>query len=248
MDRLRRLRLGLEGLIQSVFAFENPVHPLGQRILGTVIDLGHAHGQPPRRRQLHVRVAAVLAAAIRVVDGVLADRQLLERHLQRLLATDRLQTVSAVIAHNVPRNLVGQQRQKHESLLRPQIRQIPHPNLIGTVDFTSFDQIPEHRQAMIRVRRPRPLRTPAGQQQVLLAQHLKKPVPPQPHPRLGQRRPQQHPQLAAPQPGLQMPLRSHQPTHQLAIHGPPPPLLTPGVIVLPRHPQLVTDTADAHPH
>jgi hypothetical protein len=93
MDGVSGLRLGFELLVQCIFALENPVHPFGQGILSTVIDFGHAHGEPSSRGQIHVFVAAVLASPIRVVDGHLARRQLLECHLQRLLAADGLQAV-----------------------------------------------------------------------------------------------------------------------------------------------------------
>src|SRR6185503_2570459 len=192
-------------------------------------------------------MTAILASTIRVVDGPLACLQLLERHLQRLLTANRLQTVPTVISHHMTRYFVSQQRQKHEALFRAQIRQIPYPNLVGTLGLTSFDQVPEHRQAMIRLGRRRPLRTPPRQQQLVLAQHFKKSIPAQLYLRLRQPLPQQHPHLARPQPWLQTALLLDQSRHKLSIHRPSFSQLAPRVIVLPRHSQPTAHPADAYP-
>src|SRR5262249_22952148 len=212
-----------------------------------MILLSHAHGQSSAGSQLHVIMTAILTSTIRVVDGPLACLQLLERHFQRLLTANRFQTVAAVISHNMTRYFVGQHRQKHEALFRAQIRHIAYPNLVGTLGLMSFDQVPEHRQGVIRLGRRRPLRTPWRQEQIVLAQHLEKSIPAQLYPCLSQRLPQQYPHLARSQPGLQTALLLDQSRHKLSIYRPSLSLLAPRVIVLPRHSQPTAHATDAYP-
>jgi hypothetical protein len=61
INQLPPLRLGFYFLPQAILAFEDPIHPFGQRVLRAMIPLGHADRQPPLRQRVHIFMAAILA-------------------------------------------------------------------------------------------------------------------------------------------------------------------------------------------
>src|ERR1017187_1110802 len=167
--------------------------------------------------------------------------------LERRQAAARLQRVPTVVAHHLARDLVRQQRQIQESHGRPHVGQIPHPDLIGLAHRQTLDPVAEHRQRVLGVGCAGILRRLGLQQQTLLAQHLQKPVPPQPHPFLGQLPFEHKVQLARAQARLELPFRHHQRRHQLGIHLPTLPRLAPGVIILTGDPHLAANRTDRYP-
>src|ERR1017187_4512770 len=251
IDRLvhcqKRVRLGFELPSQSILALENAVDPLRQRILRAVVCLGHAHAQPVSHHPVHLLRAAILRPPIRMMDGRGSGGHLRHRLLERRQAPARLQRVATVVAHHLARDLVRQQRQIQESHGRAHIGQIPHPDLIGLAHRQTLDPVGEHRQRVMGVSCAGILRRLGLQQQTLLAQHLQKPVPPQPHPFLGQLPFEHKVQLARAQARLELPFRHHQRRHQLGIHLPTLPRFAPGVIILTGDPHLAAHRADRYP-
>src|SRR5688572_29492822 len=100
IHRATRVLLALEFPPHAIFAFENAVHALGQGVLCTVIALGHTDAQAAIRQPIHVLMTTVLRAAIGVMNGVDARRQIAQRPLQSLETAFGLQSVSAMITDN----------------------------------------------------------------------------------------------------------------------------------------------------
>src|SRR6266849_5738832 len=84
------------------------------------------------------------------------------------------------------------------------------------------------------------------QQQPLLAQHFKKPVPPQRHSLLYPNPFEHKVQLARAQAWLNFPLFHHQRHHQAPVHLPALPGVAAGIIILAGDAQLAADSADGN--
>ena len=69
-DRRHGLRFAPEGLAESVFLFEYAGDALGLGVFVAVVDLGHADGTLPPLQRSDVVLAAILCAAIRMMDWV----------------------------------------------------------------------------------------------------------------------------------------------------------------------------------
>src|SRR5580658_2338222 len=144
--------------------------------------------------------------------------------------------------HDFARPLVRNQRQIHEPLLGPDIRNVRHPDLVAARQPAAFDQIFEHRQTRVHVRCFRPGRRFSLHQQPRLAQFFKEPVPPHFHARRRQLALDQVIDFSHPKPWLIFSLSPHQFQHQVHIHRLPTPNASTRIIILRRHPRLRADS------
>src|SRR4051794_13604719 len=67
---------------QAILAFENPIDPLGQRVLRTMVALSHADPQPALLESAHILVTTILAPAIGVVNRIAIIGQFSQRAVQ----------------------------------------------------------------------------------------------------------------------------------------------------------------------
>ena len=72
IDRRKRYRLAAKGSAQTILRLQNPVDPLGLRVLIAVILLRHTDSKPSLAPPLNVGPAAVLRSPVRGVDWSLS--------------------------------------------------------------------------------------------------------------------------------------------------------------------------------
>ena len=77
-----RLLSGIEGPADSEFLFEDSVESFGMCVFIAVILLSHAHWKVSTLKDLHILMAAVLTAAIRMVNWISVRREILEGSIQ----------------------------------------------------------------------------------------------------------------------------------------------------------------------
>lgn len=91
-----------ERCTDSVFKLQDAVDPFGVGIFCAMIYLGHTHLQAALPEALHVVVAAVLAAAIGMMNRVAFRRQVCQGPLQGLDAAQGFEAVAAMVPDDLP--------------------------------------------------------------------------------------------------------------------------------------------------
>ena len=83
----------------------------------------------------HILMTVILATVIGVVDGPLRTIKSPQGYFERLLAAYRFKVVRTVIANDLARVLIADQRQAHEPLADLQISKVRVPDLIHRNGF-----------------------------------------------------------------------------------------------------------------
>lgn len=120
-----------EADIEEILLLENAVDPFRECVLIAVKFLGHAAGHPSLFQGLPVRMATVLASAVRVVDWMLAFIEIFACHAQGVQTSICFQTLTNVVTDDLTRNHVGEERKVQKTLLCADKGDIPHPDLVG---------------------------------------------------------------------------------------------------------------------
>ena len=238
--------LGAKRAIHFVLLLQDAVHPLGQGILVAMHGLGHADRQSARLQPLDIFVATILAAPIRMVEGLLARRQFRQRLVQRPQATLRLQVVADVRSDDLARVRVGDQGGEQKPFGRTNVRQVAHPRLVRATQQTPGQQIVKDRQTMPTVRRVRGTRL-GLHQQIVLGQQFEKAITSHVYVRLLKILAQQMQQLAPTQAWLHAPFAPDQFQNQAFIHLSALTQTARRVVVLPAHPHPITQLTHTDP-
>src|SRR5436305_8768698 len=150
-------------------------------------------------------------------------------------------------SNDLARILVRGQCQIKIALQGSQITQVTDPNLIGSFQLLSFNNITKYRQVVVGLRRMRIWRRYRLQQQLSSPKFLEHPFSPHLHAAPLEFGLEHVVELAGAQARLELPLPLHQFDYQPTLHGPAPPRFAARIIVLPRHTQALAHRADIDP-
>ena len=158
----------------NVFGLQDAVHPLGYGIVSRVTVLSHADGRAQCLESAHIHVAAVLDAAVAVVDKqgkVIATLHCGRYgHVKRLKRVPCVQRGRQAPAHNLAGEHIGDKMQvAHAAIGKQYIGDVTHPQTVGSVWLKIFHQIGPFVEVMIGVCRATAF-APWQSQTVLLEQ------------------------------------------------------------------------------
>src|SRR5579871_4178691 len=138
-------------------------------------------------------------------------------------------------AHDLARPLVRNQTQIHKGFLRPDIRDVRHPNLVASGQGATFDQVLKHRQRRVEIRGSRPFRRLSLHQQPRFPQLFKEPISAHFYPGRLQLHADQVVEFPHSQPRLIRSFRPCQFQHQAHVHFLSAPSVAPRIIILRGH-------------
>ena len=201
MHSFVRLLFTFKRHIQRVLLFENTIEPFSKSVLSTMIFLGHTNPKSVASQAIHVRMAAVLATTVRVMDRLTALRKASERLVKRIQATFRFKAVRTAVSHDFTRINIHNRTEKHVSVICSDIRDVTDPDLVDMRYLQVLDQIAENGHRMPRIGGSAGLFRRRNQK-VIVAQHSKKHIPANVHTLFFQFRLQYFKKLAAADPRM----------------------------------------------
>ena len=138
----------IEGPAESEFLFENSVQTFGVSVFIAVVLLGHAHWKVSALENLHILMAAILTAAIRMVNWISIRREFLEGPVECDEVRSRVEILATLIADNLSRVQVHYQCQVLEALECAYVRDVADPDLIWTRWLEIPNQVLKYGEAM----------------------------------------------------------------------------------------------------
>ncbi len=174
---LQRVVIRLEAFLAvDDLGLENAVHTLCNGIVGGLVVLRHADPDAVPLQLVRIGIAAVLYASVGVVDEPfqLIGRRLRDGHPEGLQRVFRLQRIREAPTHDLVRVGIRDEVQVAAAIHEVDVRDVAHPEPVGTCRHEAADEVPVLVVAVVRVRRMAGLRTPL--QQLEVAQQLEERV------------------------------------------------------------------------
>ena len=182
---------------------EDAVHTLGYGVVRGLVVLRHRDADAVPLQLVRIGITTVLYAPVGVVDEVpqLLGRCLRDGHSESLERVFRLQRLGEAPAHNLSRVGVRHEVQVAAALHEVYVRNVAHPELVGTCRHKAADEVPVLVVAVVRVRRVARLGAPLHQLEV--AKKVQEGISPR-HPVAKEHTLHHQPQLVVPDAGVHL--------------------------------------------
>ena len=126
------IRYAVEVLVIEPFAFQDSVHTLSYSVFSRIPALSHAYQYPVVLQQLYILLAAVLAAAVRVVDeAVEPAARIADGHPQCLHRVVAVQRRAERPAEDLLGVCVCNKMKVRKAAVGVYVGYVPHPYLVG---------------------------------------------------------------------------------------------------------------------
>ena len=136
-------------------ALDDAVHTLGNAVVGGLVVLGHRYQDAVLLQLLHIQVAAVLHTAVGVVDESreVVPSGLFYCHAECLEGENSRKRIGQAPAHNLVRVGIRDQVQVAASVLKIDVGDVAHPQLVGACRDEAFDKVLPLVVSVVGVRR-----------------------------------------------------------------------------------------------